>query len=85
MPAMHQDMNIYFDKASLLEYLSNLEEDNLFKIHLVQDDEQSLENANALIQKTIKDREDEISEVLKNIEMLEHSKAGLVSKKTFLE
>ena len=29
------DMNIYFDKHSLLEHLANLEEDNLFKIHLV--------------------------------------------------
>lgn len=29
------DYNIYFDKQSLLEHLSSLEEDNLFKIHLV--------------------------------------------------
>jgi len=29
------DFNIYFDKQSLLEHLSSLEEDNLFKIHLV--------------------------------------------------
>lgn len=29
------DMNIYFDKHGLLEHLANLEEDNLFKIHLV--------------------------------------------------
>lgn len=34
---------IYFDKDSLLGHLSNLEEDNLFKIHLVQEDEQALE------------------------------------------
>ena len=29
------DMNMYFEKDSLLEHLANLEEDNLFKIHLV--------------------------------------------------
>jgi hypothetical protein len=29
------DFEIYFDKYSLLEHLQHLEEDNLFKIHLV--------------------------------------------------
>lgn len=29
------DFSIYFDKFTLLEHLSHLEEDNLFKIHLV--------------------------------------------------
>ena len=29
------DYEIYFDKHSLMEHLKNLEEDNLFKIHLV--------------------------------------------------
>ena len=33
------DFNIYFDKASLLNYITFLEDDNLFKIHLVQEDE----------------------------------------------
>lgn len=37
------DFEIYFDKFSLLEHLAHLEEDNLFKIHLVQEDEQALE------------------------------------------
>jgi hypothetical protein len=29
------DFEIYFDKFSLLDHLAHLEEDNLFKIHLV--------------------------------------------------
>lgn len=29
------DFEIYFDRFTLLEHLSHLEEDNLFKIHLV--------------------------------------------------
>lgn len=33
------DFEIYFDKFSLLDHLAHLEEDNLFKIHLVQEDE----------------------------------------------
>lgn len=37
------DFKIYFDKFTLLEHLSHLEEDNLFKIHLVQEDEQALD------------------------------------------
>lgn len=32
-------MEIYFNKITLLEHLAHLEEDNLFKIHLVQEDE----------------------------------------------
>ena len=47
------DMNIYFDKQSLLEHLANLEEDNLFKIHLVQEDEQALEAEKTKIEKNI--------------------------------
>jgi hypothetical protein len=40
------DLNMYFeDKGDLLEHLANLEEENLFKIHLVQEDEQALEAA----------------------------------------
>ena len=29
------DFEIYFDKYTLLEHLAHLEEDNLFKIHLI--------------------------------------------------
>ncbi len=30
-----EDMEIHFNKITLLEHLAHLEEDNLFKIHLV--------------------------------------------------
>ena len=46
-------MNIYFDRASLLDHLANLEEDNLFKIHLVQEDEEALEVTKEDIKETI--------------------------------
>lgn len=52
-----EDMNNYFDKNSLLEHLANLEEDNLFKIHLVQEDEQALENLKKEIEQNIINRE----------------------------
>jgi len=75
-----QDMNIYFDKESLLEHLSNLEEDNLFKIHLVQEDDHALEAMRKDIEKNIKDKEEEILSVKKNIEILENQKAGVAAK-----
>ncbi len=74
------DMNIYFDKQSLLEHLANLEEDNLFKIHLVQEDEVALEEQKKQIEDTIALRESEIMDVRRNIEMLDHSRQGLVAK-----
>ena len=83
--APEEDMNIYFDRASLLEHLGNLEEDNLFKIHLVQEDEQELEVLRQDIEETLAGKEREIDDVRMNIEMLEHSKAVLVSKQNFLE
>jgi len=73
-------MNIYFDRASLLDHLANLEEDNLFKIHLVQEDEEALEVTKEDIKETIALRENEIMDVKHNIERLEFSKAALVSK-----
>lgn len=78
-------MNIYFDKESLLEHLSNLEEDNLFKIHLVQEDDHALEAMRKDIEKNIKDKEEEILSVKKNIEILENQKAGVAAKQQFLE
>lgn len=78
-------MNIYFDKESLLEYLANLEEDNLFTIHLVQEDDHSLEAMKKDIERNLKEREEEIEQVRKNIQILENQKAGLVAKQQFLE
>ena len=75
-----EDMNIYFDKESLLEHLSNLEEDNLFKIHLVQEDDHALEAMRKDIEKNIKDKEEEILSVKKNIQILENQKSGVAAK-----
>ena len=38
-----EDFKIYFDKQTLINHLNNLEDDNLFKINLLQEDEQNLE------------------------------------------
>lgn len=56
------DFNIYFDKAQLLNHLNHLEDDNLFKINLLQDDEANVKNfseeAAVKIDKAKKDIED---------------------------
>lgn len=57
-----------------------MEEDNLFKIHLVQEDEQALEEQKRKIEENIKDREKEILEVKKNIEIFEHSRQAMLNK-----
>jgi hypothetical protein len=80
-PDEDPDLNIYFNPPhTLLEYLTNLEEDNLFKINLVQEDEQALDNEKKKIQANIRAKEAEINEVIKNIESLEQSKAVLQEK-----
>ena len=85
-PDEDPDLNIYFNPPhTLLEYLTNLEEDNLFKINLVQEDEQALDNEKKKIQANIRGKEAEINEVIKNIESLEQSKAILHEKQLFLE
>jgi chromosome segregation ATPase len=40
------DYAIYFDRAQLLGHLNQLEDDNLFRIQLVQDDEQAVKKIN---------------------------------------
>jgi hypothetical protein len=80
-PDEDPDMSIYFTTPqSLLDHLANLEEDNLFKIHLVQEDEQALEEQKRKIEENIKDREKEILEVKKNIEIFEHSRQAMLNK-----
>ena len=80
-----QDFQIYFDKFTLLEHLAHLEEDNLFKIHLVQEDEQALEKLKKSIEGKINEKNKEIKDVNCNIEMLETSKGALLNKQLFLE
>jgi hypothetical protein len=62
-----------------------LDEDNLFKINVVQEDEQALEKMKMQIEKSIQDKEAEISEVRKNIESLQQMKEVFIEKQYFLE
>lgn len=38
-----KDFRIYFDKIGLLNYIDSIEDDNLFKIKLIEQEEQHLE------------------------------------------
>ena len=61
------DFEIYFDKATLLNHLNHLEDDNLFKINLLQDDEANVKNFNEEAAIKIKKAEKEIENVEKSI------------------
>ncbi len=76
---------IPFNKSSLMDYLRSLEEDNLFRIHLVQEDEQALDKLKKDIDFKIKSKEKEIAEVKQNIDMLEASKMLLLQKQYVLD
>jgi hypothetical protein len=75
---------IYFDKQSLLQRLQHMEEDNLFRIYLVKEEEQSLELLKKQRHQKLAKKEKEIDDVLKNIAMLEQSKQVLLSKTQYL-
>ncbi|CDW84021.1 UNKNOWN [Stylonychia lemnae] len=79
------DFEIYFDKFTLLDHLAHLEEDNLFKIHLIQEDEQALEKLRKGIDQKVKVKEKEIADVQMNIEILQQSIHNLGNKLQFLE
>jgi len=51
-----------------LAYLAQLEEDNLFKIHLVQDEEQNVKFANENAEIKFKEVESAIDKVQKSID-----------------
>jgi len=61
------DFEIYFDKATLLNHLNHLEDDNLFKINLLQDDEANVKNFNEEAAIKVKKAEKEIENVEKSI------------------
>lgn len=65
------DLEIYFDKYTLMEHLSHMQEDNLFKIHLVQEEEQALEKYKKDIEVKIKRKEREVKEVQRNSDILQ--------------
>jgi hypothetical protein len=78
------DYKIYFDKASLLNHITFLEDDNLFKIHLVQEDEQNVEKAQKKMKKSCQEMQLQIDDVQKNIDALNQAKELVHSKHVFL-
>ena len=65
------DFEIYFTKDSLLEHLDYLEEDNLFKIHLIQNEEQNLKKSQQKIDGKMTEKLNAIGVLNKNIEKLQ--------------
>ena len=61
------DFTIYFDRAQLLNHLNHLEDDNLFRIKLVEDDEQAVKKIKEDAIKKYHNMEKDIAEVDKSI------------------
>lgn len=80
----NEELMIYFDKQSLLQRLQHMEEDNLFRIYLVKEEEQSLDLLIKQRNAKLAQKEKEIDDVLKNIAMLETSKQALLAKTQYL-
>jgi len=66
-PYEDDDFNIYFDKAQLIQHLNFLEDDNLFKINLLQDEEQNLKKLNDEAEDKYKAMQKDIGDVEKSI------------------
>lgn len=64
------DFHIYFDKKGLLDHLSSLEDDNLFKIHLVDEEEVNQANLVAEMVTEIDSHQLAIVEVESSIQQL---------------
>lgn len=78
------DYAIYFDRAQLLGHLNQLEDDNLFRIQLVQDDEQAVKKINEDALDKYNEMEGQIGEVDKSIEQLEKTMEALMTKNRYL-
>ena len=78
------DFTIYFDRAQLLNHLNHLEDDNLFRIKLVEDDQQAVKKIKEDAQVKYKIMERDIEEVDKSIAQLEKTKETLMSKNRYL-
>lgn len=62
-PYEDDDFNYYFDKASLLNHITQLEDDNLFKIRLVQEDEQNVEKIKKKAEANLSEFQKQIDDV----------------------
>lgn len=78
------DYNIYFDRAQLLGHLNSLEDDNLFRIKLVEDDEEAVKKINELALEKYLEMQKDINEVDKSIGQLDKTKESLMTKNRFL-
>lgn len=67
-PYEDDDYKIYFDKNSLLAHINFLEDDNLFKINLVQQEEINLDKLLRQKEKNIKHVEDQVTDINENID-----------------
>ena len=79
-----EDYMIYFDRASLMEMLQQLEEKNLFLINHVQEEEQDLEEVRKASKESTAKKQREIAELEHNIAALKESKETLQGKNKYL-
>ena len=77
------DHKIYFKEKDLIEYLFHIEDDNLFKINLMQDDEQALEEKKKSSQEAIEFKKSEIKQQQESITVLQHKLTDLKKKHEF--
>jgi len=61
------DFEEHWNKKTLLDYLDFLEDDNLFKIKILQDEEVNMENYFKKKEKNIEVMQDKVDDVNKNI------------------
>lgn len=78
------DFYIHFDKQSLVGFIAHLEDDNLFKIDLVQDDEKAVEQRKRQSQARFKEMQSQIDDVHANIVDLQSTQESLKQKLKFL-
>lgn len=79
-PYEDDDFNIYFDKQSLLAFMTVLEEDNLFKIHLVDEDELKLKATKLQSIEKYKKSEFAIEEVSTSVNTLDKARNIVMQK-----
>lgn len=77
------DKEIYFNENDLKEYLQHIEEDNLFKINLLQDDEQTCEQLKIHATSAITEKQQEIEQQKESIKLLQEKLHELKKKNSY--
>ena len=83
-PYEDDDYKIYFDNRNLLSHLNFLEDDNLFKINLLQDEEENVKKLKDASEGKYKMREKDIQDVHRSIVQLEKSRDNLMQRYKYL-